>query len=241
MSRPAAAAAAVLAVVALSGCQTTEQESAAIAKRDAGQHAGAPVTQIAKTNATVRIDRAQIVHSASGTAAAIELTNKSSRIEIDLPILITVKDAAGKSLYTNATVGTSSPSGELALLGAHATVWWVDPNVLASAGTPASLSVRIGVGAQAAQTPPPLAAVRLASGTNFVGAYIGGRARNSSASTASQVTVYAVALSGGRVVAAGQSLIPTLAPHAATAFQVTVIGSTKGAQLAATIVPGRPG
>ena len=225
------------AALALAGCQTTEQRSAAIGKRLAHERAAAAVTKIGTTNASVRVEAAQLVDTASGSAAALELTNTSGQAQADIPILITVTDTDGKTIYSNATVGTSSPSGELSLLGPHATAWWVDANVLARTGVPAHLNVRIGRGVTPPPAAPALRATNLSSGSNFVGAYIGGRVLNASATAQSNATVYAVAITGTRVVGAGQSLIVALGAHASSAFQVSVLGRTAGARLQATIVP----
>jgi hypothetical protein len=242
MSRGGAALAAAAIAIALAGCESTEQQSAEIAKRLGHQTANATVTQIKGADADVRVDEAQLVHGSGATAAALELTNTSGRAQADIPILITVKDAAGATVYSNNTVGESSPSGELALLPAHATVWWVDGSVIASGGTPASVTAQIGKPTAPGPAQPSLLSVsKLSSGSNFVGPYIGGSATNGSATTLTDVTVYAVALSGDKVVAAGQSLLPTLAAHASSAFQVTVVGTTKGASPAATVTPGHLG
>ena len=236
MKRRGAALLTLLAAIALAGCESTEQESAAIAKRLGHQSASAATTQIKGADASVRVVSAQIVSSASGDAAALELSNTSSKAQADIPILITAYDAAGKAVYSNSTVGEGSPSGELSLLDPHATVWWVDSSVLASGGTPVRVVTKIG--APTASAPPPsLSASKLAVGSNFVGPFIGGSASNSSSAPAADVTVYAVALAGSRVVAAGQSLIPSLAAHGSAAFQVNVVGSTKDATPAATAAP----
>jgi hypothetical protein len=238
MKRRGAALAAAVAAIALSGCESTEQESAKIAKRLGHQKADAQVTQLSGANADVRVDKAQIVRSSSGTAAALELTNTAPAAQADVPILITVKDAAGAAVYSNNTAGDSSPSGELSLLPAHATVWWVDSSVLASGGSPVSVTAEIGKPEVAAPAEAAaLSASKLGSGSNFVGPYIQGTALNASATAQSDVTVYVVAVAGGRVVAAGQSLLPTLAAHGSGAFQVNVIGALKGATPAATIAP----
>ena len=184
---------------------------------------------------------AQLVHSASGTAAVLELRNTSATAVANVPILIFVTDGAGKQIYTNATVGGSSPTGEISLIEAHATVWWVDANVLVGNATATHVSARVGAGT----TPPAQAAARvevtgLTSGSNFIGPFIAGRAINGSAA-ASDLTVYAVALSAGRVIAAGQSLIPSLGAHKSSAFQLSVIGAPKGKSLSAAIVPAHLG
>jgi hypothetical protein len=240
MRRRSAALLTLLAGIALTGCETTEQESAKIAKRLGHQHAGAATTQIKSANSSVRVVSAQIVSSASGAAAVLELSNTSSRAQADIPILISVYDAAGKAVYSNSTVGESSPSGELSLIAAHATVWWVDANVLASGGTPARVVAKIG--APTANAPvASLSASKLAGGSNFIGPLIGGSANNASAAPQTDVTVYAVALAGSRVVAAGQSLIPSLPAHGSASFQVNVVGKPKGATPAATLAPAHVG
>jgi len=240
MKRRSAALLSLLGAIALAGCESTEQESAKIAKRLGHQRASAAITQIKGTNSNVRVVSAQIVSSASGSAAVLELSNNSSRAQADIPILITVFDAAGKTVYTNSTIGESSPSGELSLLEAHETAWWVDSSVLASGGTPVRVVAKIG--APTASAPPPtLSAGKLASGSNFVGPFVSGSASNSSGAAAADVTVYAVALAGSRVVAAGQGLIPSLGAHGSAPFQVNVVGKIKGATPAATLAPARVG
>jgi hypothetical protein len=242
MRRGVAALAAALALVALAGCETTEQESTRIGARLSHENTRVATTQIGATNPNVRIKTAALVTSASGTAAALELTNTSAVAQADIPILITASDAAGKVVYTNDTVGTSSPSGELSLLPAHATVWWVDPNVLASGGTPTRLVVRIGKpGATTPAARGALSTSRLNIGSNFVGPLIGGTVVNGSSESLSELAIYAVAVSDGHVVAAGQGAQPSLGAHASTAFQVTVVGKPKGAMAAVTVAPAHIG
>ena len=235
-ARAAAALLALLGALSLAGCESTEQESAQIAKRLGHQRADAAVTQIKGTNASVRVDQARIVSTRAGTAAVLELTNTSNRPQADIPILITAFDATGKAVYTNATVGESSPSGELSYLAAHATAWWVDGSVLVAGGTPVRLTARIGE-PTASAVPLSLSVSNLATGSNFVGPLISGKAVNGSATAESDATVYAVALVGGHPVAAGQGVIPALAAHASASFQVNVIGKASSGSVAATVVP----
>jgi hypothetical protein len=241
IQRRAALGGAVVALL-LAGCETTEQESARIAKGLGHQTADATVTQIGSTNHAVRVLKSALVSSASGTAAALELTNTSATAQADIPILITATDAAGKAVYTNDTVGTSSPSGELSLLPARASAWWVDPNVLPSGGTPVHIIARIGkAGTVAPVSSATLSASRLKIGSNFIGPLIGGTVVNGSAASQTQIAIYAVALSDGHVVAAGQGALPTLGAHASSPFQVAVFGRPKGATAAVTVAPAHLG
>jgi hypothetical protein len=238
----------VLAVLAgsvtlslLAGCETTQQQSARIEKRLGHQTAVALTTHLGATNPNIKIDRLQLIRSHAGTAAAIELTNTSADAQAGIPIVISVDDAAGKQVYTNDTVGTSSPTGELSLLAGHATAWWVDANILASGGQPATLTVKIGTPQlRAPAQSSPLTASDLAGGSNFIGPLISGTLVSGSSTVQSQVTLYAIALQGSRVVAAGQSLVPEIAAHARAPFQVGVYGTVKGAALVVTAAPARP-
>jgi len=230
------AALALVAALALAGCETTEQESAAIAKRLGDRTAAPQQTTITSANHAIEVLRAAIVHTRSGTAAAIELRNTTASAQVDVPIVITAYDAAGKAVYSNDTIGTASPSGELSLLGAHATAWWVDANVFASGGVPVRVTARLGASSGAAAAAGTIGAGELAGGSNFAGPFIAGTAIDSGSAEA-DATVYVVALRDGRVVAAGQGLIPSLAAHGSTAFQATVVGSASRARLEATIVP----
>jgi hypothetical protein len=237
-----AALSGALVALLLAGCETTEQESARIAKRLGHQTADAAVTQIAGTNRSVRVVKTALVRSASGTAAALELTNTSATAQADVPILITATDAEGKSVYTNDTVGTSSPSGEISLVPAHASVWWVDANVLAIGGAPVHVVARIGkAGAAAPASSPALTASHLKVGSNFVGPLIGGTVVNGSSAAQTELAIYAVALSDGHVVAAGQGALPTLGARASAPFQVTVFGKPKGAGATVTVAPAHIG
>jgi hypothetical protein len=236
MSIPARAAAATLLAIGLAGCETTEQKSAAIEKRLAGRRASTTLTRIGATSKVVKVLSAQLVHSAAGTAAALELRNTSSEARADVAIVIDVTDATGKSVFTNASAGASSPSGEISLIGPHATVWWVEANVLTSDLAPSHVSARVGRGEPAVAGARVLRATHLTSGSNFAGPFIGGRVVNGAAAL-DDVAVYTVAVADGHVLAAGQSLIPRLGGHATTSFQVNVIGSPRRARLTATIVP----
>jgi uncharacterized lipoprotein YmbA len=242
MNQRRAACASVIVAVLLAGCETTEQQSARIAKTLGHQSTGAIDTQITGTNREVRVDQAVLVSSASGTAAALELTNTSATAQADLPILITVSDATGKPVYTNDAVGTSSPSGELSFLPAHATVWWVDGDLLLSGGAPVHIAARIGKAATATPAvPASLSATHLKVGSNFVGPLIGGTVTNGSSTAQTDLAIYAVALSDGHVVAAGQSALPTLGAHTSAPFQVTVVGKPKGATAVVTVAPAHIG
>jgi hypothetical protein len=240
MSRLARGVLAASLALALTGCETTQEKSAAIAKRLAHQRATVSVRRIATASKRVKVLSAQLVHSASGTAAVLELRNTSAQAVADVPILVSVTDAAGKQIYTNATVGGTSPTGEISLIEARATVWWVDANVLVGNATAAHVSARVGAGTAAPAQAARIEVTGLTSGSNFIGAFIAGRAINGSAA-ASDLTVYAVALSAGRVLAAGQSMIPSLAARTSSAFQLSVVGSPKGKSLSASIVPAHLG
>ena len=157
----------------------------------------------------------------------------------------------------------------MALLPAHASGWWVDDQVLAS-GTPSSVNVRVGtaklaaakagagaaagsggataVGSGGAGPPGPdgssvpqvqVSGVTLGS-QELVGPYVEAHVVNHSGVAQHNMPVFAVALRGTRVVAAGRALVPSLAASGAassTSFRVYLVGSPAGARIELTPAP----
>ena len=100
--RPAAAAfAAGLIVLGASGCETTQQQSAKIARTLGRQSAIAGTTRLGAANRDVRIEQAVLLTAAGQSAVALKLTNTSTRTQTDFPVLIEVLDAKGSAVYRN--------------------------------------------------------------------------------------------------------------------------------------------
>ena len=63
----------------------------------------------------------------------MQLTNRGASAQTDVPVTLEVRDAKGASVYRNDTKGIEASLQQIAELPAHATLWWVDDQILATA------------------------------------------------------------------------------------------------------------
>jgi hypothetical protein len=239
MIRAAAAlAAAAMTLLGAAGCETTQELSAKIGRKLGHQSAVAGTTKLGALNHDVRVTKTALVSSGGQTAAAVELTNTGAEAQIDFPVALNVLDAQGHSVYRNDTQGIEPSIQQLALLPAHATAWWVDNELLASGGVPKTVSATIGASTAAAPaTTPTIATKGLSASNSFPGPHVSVTVSNRSSIVQRELPVYAVALSGGRVVGAGRGIIPTLAAGASAQVEVPIVGTVSGSTISLTVPP----
>ena len=237
--RPAAAAfAAGLIVLGASGCETTQQQSAKIARTLGHQSAIAGTTRLGAANRDVRIEQEVLLTAAGQSAVALKLTNTSTRTQTDFPVLIEVLDAKGSAVYRNNTSGIEPSIQQFALLAPHATAWWVDNEVLASGGVPKTATGQLGAAtAPAPGAVPSITTEAVSASDSFPGPHVSVTVRNRSTIAQRQLPVYAVARRGGRVVGAGRGIIPSLAPGAGAQVQVPMVGSVSESTISLTVPP----
>jgi hypothetical protein len=237
--KPAAAAlAAGLIVLGASGCETTQEQSAKIARTLGRQSAIAGTTRLGAANRDVRIEEDVLVTAGGQSAVALKLTNTSARTQADFPVLISALDASGRSVYRNDTSGIEASIQQLALLAPHATAWWVDNEVLESGGVPKTATGQLGAStASAPSTLPTITTQGVSASDSFPGPHVSVSVRNRSRIEQRQLPVYAVALRGGTVVGAGRAIIPSLAPGAVAQVQVPMVGSVNGSTISLTVAP----
>jgi hypothetical protein len=237
--RTGAAGLVVLAAAGLSACESTADKSAAIAAAGRAAVKGRGTLEVVHRNRQVRVARAVIVRGAGGAvAAAVELRNGGAEAQRDVPVLIDLRDAAGTSVYRNDAVGLQPALQRLTLIRAHASAWWVNDQVTA-ARRPRAVRVRVG-GAPTATTPPAVTLAGVHFDADATGRFLTGTVVNRSAAVMHEVPVFAVALRGRRVVAAGRALVPKLPAAGApkpTHFRLFFVGEPRGARLALTVAP----
>ncbi|HEY4428626.1 MAG TPA: hypothetical protein VGN08_10515 [Solirubrobacteraceae bacterium] len=231
----------VLVALALTGCETTAQKSAKLeraAKRlAAGRQATPAATAVTHPSSIVRVVRASLIRSSEGAAAIVTLRNASSKALTDLPIAITVKDAAGRTLFQNNATGLEAALVSVPSLAPHATVTWVDDQIPAGAGGPGAGTViaRVGESRARAKSIPrlPVTGLHLIEDpTNGIGA--SGVVTNGSATSQRSLVVFVLATRGGVIVAAGRAVVPEAPAHSARPFTVFFIGDPHGTRLQAT-------
>lgn len=225
--------AALIAAVALSGCESSQERSAQLA-REAKHFVGSAShgLTIAHPSTEVRVLSTQILHSSEGTAALVTVRNTSSHALRDVPLAITVKDAGGAVLYRNDAPGLEAALTSVPVLTPGQRFTWIDDQVQAT-GTPASAS------AEAGEAPPssgPAPKIRLSGvhATEAPEAGVAGTANNESSVAQRDLVVYGVARRGAKIVAAGRAVLTEVPAHGSSPFQVLFIGGAQGARVQAS-------
>jgi hypothetical protein len=218
--------------LALAGCESSQDKSARLAKlaKSARKEKGIVVR---KRNPDVQVLRTAVVHDANGTAAAVELRLRSKAPQAQLPLSLVV---SGRRGYRNDVPGLAPSLTHVALLRPGARVWWVNDQVLAEA--PEKAVAKVGeASAKAKGAAPELVPKSLKLDRDSSGAFTSGRLKNRSEVEQRNVTVFAVAERGGKVVAAGRAGIERLKAGATARFKVFWIGDPAGARVSVFAPP----
>jgi hypothetical protein len=231
-----------LAVVALSGCQTTAEKSARI-EREAKRRSLAVQNGLKTTRPSreVRVTATTVLHGSEGAVAVVELRNTSSHALRSVPLALTVTGAGGRTVYENSGAGLEAALVSVPVLAPHATFAWVDDQIPA-AGSPSA--ARAGVGEAPALTGaiPQIAVAGvhpIEDPSNGMGA--AGTVSNRSAVAQVNLVLFALARRSGRIVAAGRAVLPELAAGAQLPFQVFFVGDPGRARIQVSAPPSRTG
>jgi hypothetical protein len=228
-----------LAVTA-SACESTESESAKIAREGGPAAAGPSALKLGAANRGVRTSDVTLLSSGGRTAVAVKLTATSPRAQSNVPLLVNVTGAGGKVLYTNGTGGVEASLQRIALLRPHVGEWWVDDQVLtAQPGRAVSVHVGTGKSVRSRAAKSVLTAKVKHVGEQSGLSALSGELVNGSSTAQNKVPVFAVALRGGKVVAAGRAVVGSLPGRrgASAPFQIFLVGNPAGAKFELTAVP----
>jgi hypothetical protein len=225
----AAGAALAGAALLVTGCSSTQAKS-----REQASHAKAAVRQkglvITRRNKDVDVLRTALVHDRYGTAAVVELRSGARAPQAALPVAIDVRDANGKSEFANDLPGLEPALTHVALLRPRERFFWVYDQVRAKA--PHDVVATVGPAPKPAPaTPPQLKISGLQQDVDPDGVITRGFVSNPSGVEQRRVTIFAVALKGKRVVAAGRSGVERIKPHDKARFKVFWIGKPGGARV----------
>ena len=233
-----AAAPLLVAALALSACQTTQELSAQRAKQ-AKKLVNKKGLTVGTVNPDVAVGATSIVQDKNGIAAVVELRNTGKVAQAGLPVSIAVTDAKGKPLYRNDVAGLEDSLVSMSLLAKGEDAFWVD-NQITAVGKPAKVQARVGAanGKVPAQVPSfAISGVSLESDSGSV--FAKGTIVNRSKVAQKRLTIFAVARKGSKIVAAGRGILDALPPAGAKATRFTLffIGNPKGAKLSFSAPP----
>lgn len=226
--------------VTLSACESTQSESAKIAREGQKLAAGPGALKLGAVNHSVRVSDVTLLNSNGRMAVAAKLTSRSNDTQKNVPVLVTVTGAGGKAVYSNESGGVEASLQRMALLRPGPGQWWVDDQVLTSQST-SGVKLRVGTGTtvhthSAAQTLTAKAgSIGQQSGISVLSAEV----VNHSNKAQSNVPVFAAAVGDGKVVAAGRAVVSELPAHsgAPAPVQIFLVGNPAGAKIELTAVP----
>jgi hypothetical protein len=229
----------VLVASGLGACESSQTKSARLEKSGKNRAQLTTVTAGAANTSVKVLDKTLLVSDA-GKAAVVELQNTGSDAQAQVPLVITVKDRAGKPLYKNDIKGLQPSLQQMAYLAKGQKAYWVNDQVLAGV-PPKAVDVQVGkaTGTATAQAPK----VKLGSPVlqeDSTGTYATALVENLSKITQVNLPIFAVALKRGRVVAAGRAIVEKLAPAPTKKpfkYKIFFIGNPKGATLKVVAAP----
>ncbi|HEY8082280.1 MAG TPA: hypothetical protein VIE64_01820 [Solirubrobacterales bacterium] len=235
-----------LAISALTGlvaCQSTQSRSAELEKKGAKTLLADSGLQIKKESTDVKVLSTTLLTDANGSAVVVDIHNDSSQSLINVPILINVLDAKGKSVYSNDIPGIEPALAAVPYIPAGGEVEWINDQVLAT-GKPKSAKVKIGASADSHSGPLPnieVTAPKL-EGDPVSGLEATGKVVNRTGKEQERLLLYVVARRGGKVVAAGRGAIDHMKANTKPLhYDVFFIGDPAGAELELTQFPALPG
>lgn len=225
----------VLAGVTLTACQSSQDKAREIQAR-AQASAPKPLV-IPKPNKDVKVTGTTLLHDQNGDAVVVELKNESNQTLVNLPILVDIRDAKGKTVYENNTAGLDFGLNHIAVLRPGESFDWVNDQV-----TSQGRSVKVTVGEPEAKAPssplPELAVSPPKPGQDFSGPKVSGTVSDKSKLDQDHLILFAVARRGGRIVAAGRGQIKALKIEAKPAnYTIYFIGNPTGAEVSIEAPP----
>lgn len=231
LAAPALALAAL--ALTLTACASNEERNEKIVKaeakheREASERIRAADRALAITHesAKVKVTATALLKGTEGYTAVVELHNLTGSPLRDVPIAIDVRNGSGATVYSNDTPGLAAGLNSASLVPARGTATWIDDQVQATAGTPASISARVGEGSPVSGAIPSLSvedARQYTDPTN--GPALEGSVVNRSSVAQQELIVSAVARRGGTIVAAGRAVVSSVSGGASARFQLFFAG-----------------
>lgn len=225
---------AALAIFIFSGCQTTQDKARKLAEQ--AQAAAPKPLVITKPNKDVKVVETTLLTDQNGDAVVVTLKNEGKQTLVNTPILVDLH-AGKKSVYKNGIPGLEPALNHVPLMKPGETVDWVNDQLTPST-KPDSAKVTIGVPVD----PPPASIPDVAVSppqleNSSLGPKVTGSVTNKSQLDQLKLVIFAVARSGGRVVAAGRGGLKKLKVGDSHAYTAFFIGNPSGGDLTVTVPP----
>jgi hypothetical protein len=230
----------MVAAVSLTACQSTQERSAELAAEASTTLLNDRGLSVKKENPDVKVTSTAVLSGREGSAAVVvDVHNESSSNLVEVPILIDVRDAKGRSVYRNDFPGIEPELAAIPYIPADGDAEWVNDQVLAT-GEPHSVKVKIGVGGStfSGEQPDIEVSEPHLAGDPVSGIEATGTVVNRTGTDQGRLLLYVVARRDGTVVAAGRGAIEHLKPETKELdYRVFFVGDPSGADLTLSHYP----
>ena len=224
----------VLAVAGVAGCQSTKDKSAELEAQGSTQLLSEEGLKIEHRNPDVKVVSTTLLDGSEGShAVVVDLHNDSAQNLTDVPILIEVTNAKGKSFYKNDIPGIEPALAAVPYIPAQGDAEWVNDQVLGT-GRPKSVKVTVGTGGGtwSGDLPEIDVSEPKLEGDPVSGTAATGDVVNRTGEDQRRLLIYVVARKGDEVVAAGRGAIEHLKPELKELkYTVFFVGDPTGAEL----------
>ena len=221
---------ALAAALLITGCESTQDKSARLEKTG-GAATREKGLRISKESSDVKVTGTAVIADANGAAAVVELRNTTERALARVPLAIDVTDGA-RSLFKNDEPGLEPSLVGVPTLPAGGSLAWVNDEILSEGKAKA---VKATVGADSGRAPADLPRVEVGRPTlrrdPTSGLAAEGKIVNRSKVLQRELTLFAVARKGERIVAAGRGQVERLKAGKTARYQIFFIGNPRGARI----------
>lgn len=233
-----AALLALLTIVGLSACQSTQSRSAELEEEGAKVLLEADGLKVTEEDPDVEIVATTVIPEGTEGAVVVEVRNDSARNLVDVPVSLEVLDAKGKVVYSNDAPGLEQALVAIPYIPANGESVWVNDQILAT-GTPATAKVKVGVSPHTFSGEIP--EIEVTEPTLEGGSVASGKVVNLTDSEQRRLLLYAIARKGGEVVAAGRGAFEHLkAERKPLNYHVYFLGDATGAEVEIVQFPTLP-
>lgn len=222
----------LLLTVALlaSGCESTQDKSERLAKTG-GAATREKGLKVRSESGDVKVTGTAVIADPNGAAAVVELKNTAKRSLAKVPLAIEVSDGK-RPLFRNDAPGLEPSLVGVSVLAPGASLTWVNDQILAE-GKARSVKAKVGKDSGGAPAKLPRIVVGRPSLKRdpTSGLAAEGKVTNRSDLLQRELTLFAVARKGRRVVAAGRGQVERLKAGKTARYQIFFIGNPAGARI----------
>jgi hypothetical protein len=213
----------------LGGCvETTQQKNARAQLQDDRLLASRSSVQVTRPDPSIAVLKLRTLRSPAGGAIAVTLRNDGGRLVRDLPLSVGVYTRGGHTTYLNRQPELPYFQTHIAGIAGEAEATWVFSS--ASPIPAGRVFVRVGaptipVDKAVTQLPAIALSVTAVRSLGRGRAAVNGVIENHSEAPQDGLEVYAYALSGDRLLAAGTAPLESLGAGAKQAVRIALLGS----------------